>query len=51
MLHFLSKINNHTDLFEHCSNVEGEGKHKLNEKMVEWERILRDGEGKMRKMV
>jgi hypothetical protein len=49
MLHFLSRINNHSDLSEHCSNVEE--KEKLDDKMVEWGRILRDGEGAMKKMV
>jgi hypothetical protein len=29
-------------LSEHCSNVDDEGKEKLDEKMVEWGRILRE---------
>ncbi|MCI35776.1 hypothetical protein A2U01_0056997, partial [Trifolium medium] len=32
MLPFTSKINNHTDLSEHCSNVDDERKERLDEK-------------------
>jgi hypothetical protein len=42
MLPFPSKINNH----KHCSNVYDEGKKRLDEKMIEWEKNVETREMK-----
>ncbi|PNX66084.1 hypothetical protein L195_g062889, partial [Trifolium pratense] len=40
MLPFPSKINNHADLSEHRNNVDGEGKERLDEKLLEWDKNI-----------
>ncbi|CAJ2662893.1 unnamed protein product [Trifolium pratense] len=40
MLLFPSKINNHADLSEHRSNVDDEGKERLDEKLLEWDKNI-----------